>query len=418
MTMSAPPHGQALQIELQPLPPLSTLEPMWRELESRAELSFFLSWTWIGSWLHGVAECGIVTSLLSARRGGRVVGLAVVCEAPLRRLGVPVGRRAYVHETGRHEIDGITIEHNGLLLDRNNACDVQSRMLAHLVAPGSRFTTLHISAMGAGVKLARALPAKVVEKALWLPCWVVDLQQVRERGDYLALLSAKRRGHIRRSQRACEALGPLRITAAGTPAQAQSYLKALQALHAKRRMALGKTSDFCTPFAEAFHGRLVGTGQPRGEVQLLRVQAGEHDLGYVYSFVHQGRVSFYQSGFDYSLIDRRYSPGLVTLVQAIEHNTRLGHAVFDFLAGDMPYKATLATDCEALVTVSLHRDSLLFRLEQRLRSWARQARAQGWLRGSMTLALAAAMSCGATDLREPAVVDDENWPARRLLRPA
>jgi CelD/BcsL family acetyltransferase involved in cellulose biosynthesis len=314
--------------------------------------------------------------------------------------------------------DGITIEHNGVLVDRNDARHLPSRMLAHLLAPGGRFNALHISAMGSSANHARTLPAQVMERANSLPCWVVNLQRVRERGDYLSLLSAKRRAHIRRSQRACEALGALRVTSAETPAQALEFLRALQALHAQRRHDLGKTSDFCTPFGEAFHERLVAAGHARGEVQLLRVQAGDHDLGYVYNFVHRGRISFYQSGFDYGLIDRRYSPGLVTLVQVIEHNTRLGHTVFDFLAGDMPYKAALATDCETLVTVSLHRDTPLFRLEQAVRAGLLALRARGWLRNSVAMALAAALSWGEPGLPEPLLADEEPRPERRVLRPA
>ena len=45
-----------LQATLRPLTDLTALETIWRDLESRADRAFFLSWTWIGSWLETFAD--------------------------------------------------------------------------------------------------------------------------------------------------------------------------------------------------------------------------------------------------------------------------------------------------------------------------------------------------------------------------
>ena len=51
---------------------LSVLGAMWRELENRADVSFFQSWNWIGSWLE---EAGIKPWVLVGRASERIVAI-------------------------------------------------------------------------------------------------------------------------------------------------------------------------------------------------------------------------------------------------------------------------------------------------------------------------------------------------------
>src|SRR5476649_2339049 len=74
-------ESEAVVAQIEPLPPLDQLEPMWRDLEARAEPSFFLSWHWIGTWL---AESGIQPALLVALRNNVIVGLALIGQDFLR----------------------------------------------------------------------------------------------------------------------------------------------------------------------------------------------------------------------------------------------------------------------------------------------------------------------------------------------
>jgi CelD/BcsL family acetyltransferase involved in cellulose biosynthesis len=166
----------------------------------------------------------------------------------------------------------------------------------------------------------------------------------------------------------------LQLTVAQDVPTALSYLERLVVLHDRRCAARGDTSSFSGAFCRAFHERLVAEAVPRGEVQLIRVAAGSHELGYLYSYVHQGRVCFYQSGYDYQLLDPKYSPGLVTLVLAIKHNAGLGMGLFDFLAGNQAYKASLSTDRAELVSWVVQRRSLLSAIEMALRWTLRQVR--------------------------------------------
>jgi CelD/BcsL family acetyltransferase involved in cellulose biosynthesis len=165
---------------------------------------------------------------------------------------------------------------------------------------------------------------------------------------------------------------------------------------------------------------LVAEAVPRGEVQLIRVTAGSRELGYLYSFVHQGRVCFYQSGYDYHLLDPKYSPGLVTLVLAIKHNAAVGMSLFDFLAGNQAYKASLATDRAELVSWILQRRSLLSAVETALR-WKIRLTRRLWahLCGAGTRsglgAVAAVLCLGALAAAATEYLDEETGEVFRAL---
>lgn len=354
------------------------LEEVWCDLLERSDASICLSWSWIGCWLASLPS-QIHVRVVRAERHGLVVGLALMVVSLRRRLNVPLGKAAHIHATGLPEYDGVTIEHNGFLLDRAHAKGTQAAMLRFLCDPQRDWRTVCLPGLtGRQAILAETLPRGIQIEASESPCAVVHLQPVRDHGgDYLALLGARRRAHIRRSSRACAEWGPLRVTCAEDVPSALSYFERLRQLHRVRSARLARNSNFEGPYAGEFHRRLIQKGVPRGEVQILRVHAGERDVGYLYNFVHRGRVSFYQSGFDFDCIDQRFSPGLVTVAMAIEYNARLGHDCFDFLAGDAQYKKTLATHSEPMYWVDLHRDGPMLRFESLLRSAKRRCLA--WL---------------------------------------
>ena len=46
------PAAPRIIFSVEPLANLDSLEVMWRDLQARADCSFFLSWQWIGCWLR------------------------------------------------------------------------------------------------------------------------------------------------------------------------------------------------------------------------------------------------------------------------------------------------------------------------------------------------------------------------------
>ncbi|MFT3664468.1 GNAT family N-acetyltransferase [Piscinibacter sp.] len=357
-----------IRVELTAAPPIAELAAQWTELEARAGAGFFLSWTWIGSWLRSL-PAGLKPRLLRAQRHGRTVGLALLVPAADRTLPLLGGQALWLHATGRDEFDQIAIEHNGLLTDAAEP-GAQAAMLAHLcgqLRPWRRITLPHLGPDG--VALPRQLPARTLGRSVEQSSWVVDLAAVRGApSGYLGMLDAKTRYAVRRSRAAAEALGPVELTVAATLADAQRAMDDLRRLHALRWNARGGGSSFLAPFTQRFHAELLPAAFARGEIQVLSVHVGGRPLGHLYSFVRDGRISFYQSGIDYEMLGPKMSPGLLVLALAIEHNAALGHRHFDLLGGAGHYKKALATHTETLRTLVIERSGVRRSLEAGLRS--------------------------------------------------
>jgi CelD/BcsL family acetyltransferase involved in cellulose biosynthesis len=379
-----------IDVSLAPLPSRDQLEAWWRELESRADTTFYTSWSWIGSWL-AILPPSLCPQVLLARRGERLLGIGLVVKGHASLLrSIPV-KCWYLHATGQKEFDGLTIEYNDFLADRGLAQSVKPAMLRHLLYE-TGITRLDVSnADRRFPDLAQLTLKNVLVRSVQSTSYLVDLNQVRQSdAPYLSFLSANSRSHIRRSMTAYKELGPLRVEQASSVAEAKTYLNALKALHGRRWSQRGLQSSFsASPTAQRFHEALIERAFLRGEVQLLRVAAGDTDLGYLYNFVHRGRVVFYQAGFNYGVLDKHDRPGLVCHSLSVEHNVALGHSLYDFAAGDYQYKASLCTHREPQNTHVLQRDGLLPRLDTQLREWKRRVndwRARGTALAWTTLA--------------------------------
>lgn len=366
------PHVAA---SLTPLTKLDGLEEKWRFLEQRSACSFFQSWLWIGTWLANLppsARC----FLLEVTGNDRLVGLGVIGACTLFRHGFVRTRALLLHETGSHAIDRLTIEHNSILAETGRESEVVLAALRCIDAADLSWDEFVVSGVGAtslGAWQAAIPVAKwYMDLRQQSDCPYVDLDVVRARsGDYLSLLSANARQQLRRSIKAYEGFGSLRLSVAATGADAREYLHRLQVLHNAHWTGLGKEGAFANEFSRCFHDQLALRGGDCGAVQLLRVSAGSEVVGYLYNFVHHGHVYCYQSGFKY-LQDAKFRPGLVCHYLAVLHNTQAGNRIYDFLAGPQRYKQRLATAQTRMLWFSLQRTRAIF-IAERLYTRARDA---------------------------------------------
>ena len=378
LVSSVLPSSAPIDVSLTALPDRATLAPLWQALEARSDASFFVSWSWIGVWLERLPP-EVPARLLQARQGGQVVGLAVVVDGPpRRRFGVDFCRTAWLHATGRPELDILTIEHNDLLIDRRVAQPVRAAMLAHWLGQLRGVTEVTLPGLaGTGWPAGTESSSRrrVVRDDWVRRSYAVDLRAVRAAGgDFLKLISSNSRSQIRRSLKEYGTLGAVVLDSATEVDQALGWLDQLAELHQSHWVARGQPGAFSNAFFTQFHRMLVSRHLGDGGVQLLRVRAGDHALGYLYSFVRGGRVYFYQSGLDYGLIEKHARPGLVAHVLAAQHNAALGHDVYDFMAGESRYKLTLATLDEQMTWTTLRTAAWRFDLEAGIRR-RRQARA-------------------------------------------
>jgi CelD/BcsL family acetyltransferase involved in cellulose biosynthesis len=313
----------AVQVRLAPVHSFAELEGEWRALEAELPApSFFQSWSWVGCLAEERYPDPV---LLRAEAGGRLLGLALFNR---RR------RRLHLAESGEAGMDAPFIEHNA--------------PLAHEAALGP----LLRAAWGSGARrlvlsgVPPALPPSAGGVALrWQERLAprVELDAVRAAGgDWLAGRSGNSRYQIRRSARAYAAGGPLRLHRAGDAEQALVWLGALIGLHEATWRARGKPGAFATPFLRRFHEALIRRAAPRDELDMLRIEAGGKDVGYLYNFRMRGHVHAYQSGLDHAGAGTHEKPGLTCHALAIEHALARGDSIYDFLAGADRYKRSLA----------------------------------------------------------------------------
>jgi CelD/BcsL family acetyltransferase involved in cellulose biosynthesis len=325
-----------LKITLRAPPAPAVLEAAWRELETKADISFFQSWTWTGCLF---AERFTRPLLLRAERDGVVVALGLFQRGLLS---------LHLGETGVAARDTIYIEHNGLLRARDGApsiADLLRAILRQGVIPrrvrlSGVDTAHHAAASEVGGRI-------VARRAHVAP--MVDLS-VRGR-DWIAGLSANTRQQLRRSTRAYGA--PI-VERAQTVAQAHDFLDALAALHQKTWRQRGLPGAFAEPFFRRFHRELIARGLPRDEIDLLRVHADGATIGYLYNFRHRGHVLAYQSGFDYAAARGAQKPGMTCHQLAIDMYAAAGAQIYDFLAGDHRYKRSLANGQTRLYWLTLY----------------------------------------------------------------
>jgi CelD/BcsL family acetyltransferase involved in cellulose biosynthesis len=318
----------------------------WEALEAAgAGESVFQSWSWVGCLAAERYPDPVLLRAFAA--DGQLAGLALFNR---RRGGL------WLAESGDDRFDRIFIEHNAPLVrpGPDAAAARQALLRAAWRVPG--VSRLVLSGVTAGdLAAAGGTPWRLQSR----PAPFIDLAALREAGtqaEFLATLSANARYQIRRSHRrlATRGDGPLAIEAATTEAEALDWLEALIALHTARWRSLGQPGAFADAAIQRFHRTLVARLLARGQLDLLRVRAGEAlVLGYLYNLRLRGHVHAYQSGFAAAAEGSQEKPGLSSHALAIERSLAAGDGVYDFLAGAQRYKTTLANATRALEWATL-----------------------------------------------------------------
>ncbi len=359
-----------IDVTLAPMADRGALGRMWESLESRSDCSYFQSWAWIGTWL-GLLPAALQPHLVVARSGRNVVGLAILCRRTVKRHGWLRSRAVFLHETGDPDLDCLTIEHNGFLVDRERAGEVEHAMLRAIAEADPGWEELMLSGVEPRyADCARSLGLDVTTRASQ-PSPYVDLAAVRSGGKgYLGHVSSNTRQQIRRALRLYGEAGPVRAVEPADLGEALRFFAELKTLHQQVWTGRGRSGAFAMPFFERFHEALIRARFAHGEIQLLRIEAGGKPLGYLYSLIRDGHVLFYQSGLSYSA-DPKLKPGHVCHHLAIEKNLAGGARIYDFLAGESQYKRSLSTHSKPLVWIAARRPRLKFRIEDSLRQLKR-----------------------------------------------
>ena len=339
----------------------------WEGLVVQHDVSYFLSWGWIETWLKELPDiCKVF--FIEMRQNNQPTLAFFVGEKIIKRSKVFKIRQLALNVSGHDEYDNICIEYNGFLSASHLEFDIE-RILKKISLPWEEMYLpgLDLSAFPGNSLSSLSSPFRYIEDDSTVSPYV-DLEKVRQAGgDYLSLLSGNSRSQIRRSFRILE-VGHVELEVPDGLEHAFQIYREMVDLHQATWKARGQAGVFSSQLFCRFHKRLIRTRFDKGEIQLLRIHTGGNTIGCLYSFVWQGRVYFYQCGFNYSF-GKKVQPGLVSHVMAVQYNAEQGHDAYDFLAGgDARYKKSLATDYNEMAWGRIQRPSMKLKLEAKLRS--------------------------------------------------
>ena len=362
-----------LDAKLQNITDFSVLEADWRNLEARADRTFFLSWTWIGTWLETFTTSPWVVRVCDS--SDRVIGLGVFTKASETRKKIIRAKQLRLHETGDPDQDVITIEYNTLLAERGMEQAVWFAALKALNGPDApQWDEIIVGgATDAEATLFAQLGLTVHRRAEASSAYV-DLAALREKGvedadGYVATLGKSTRSQIRRSMKLYRKRGELALDSAGSLDEARAFLAELSPHHEAKWNAAGQRGATQKEEYMRFHTRMIERAYapecPNG-VEFLRARAGNHSFGWLYNFVDRGNVLFYLSGFAFEE-DNKLKPGLVTHALAIEHHLRAGMDAYDFMGGENRYKTSMGQKGPDIVAYALQRNTLPMMLERAAR---------------------------------------------------
>ncbi len=358
-----------LTAKIRPVNDLLLLEASWRELETKADRPFFLSWTWIGTWLKTFAGHPMLVEVFES--GGDLVGLGLLCESVEVRKKIVRAKQIRLHETGNPQEDVITIEYNTLLAARGLEQAVWHAAINRLQSKDAPYWDELVigGATDQDAALFEQFGLHVHRRAETTSAYV-DLSALRARGvtdveGYLGTLGKNTRSQIRRSMKLYRLRGKLTLDVAGSLTEARGFLSELAPHHEAKWNAAGKAGATQKTDYMRFHTEMMNFaygGQADNGVEFLRARAGEHAFGWLYNFTDRGKVLFYLSGFAFE-DDNKLKPGLVTHALAIEHHLKTGMDVYDFMGGENRYKSNLGQKGPGIVAYALQRKTLPMMIE-------------------------------------------------------
>ncbi len=371
-------HKERRSIEYEAIDALRNMakvEKIWCRMLSGASNSFFLSWEWISTWLTTLPNKTEI-DLMVGRIDDEPVVAFFIGKKNITRHKLFHYRTASLNSTGDDYLDEISIECNGALFSPGmpeniitEVCTATTRNWDELYLPG--LSGNPCSQMETLKKQHKNTLNVIVERDT--RSYYVDLKKIRDsEQDYFSLLSSNRRQQIRRSIREYEKQGKIELRQAETREEALKMLENLAALHQQEWNKRGKPGAFSNNFFLEFHRTLIDEFFSTGIIQLVHIYNPSSTIGYLYNYVHENDVLFYQCGFHYT--DNNHArPGLISHYLTILMNTRFDYGRYDFLAGDSQYKKSLATDHYKMIWIKLQRKNFRSWLEHRVGNIYRKA---------------------------------------------
>lgn len=332
-----------------PFNSLPKVYELWKQVARNSQVTFFNDWPWVSCWLNSLPESIDIKFIVNLENDVPIscffVGMRKNVENKFKKV------RGYINNTGKEEFDDLVVEYNTLLCSSTNSNQ-------HLLKVFDAIPKLEEIRLTHNHNLTFSRLTDFHIRTTQSPSYWVDLLVVNTASSYRKQLSANTRRQLNQSLNYYNKMyGEITIDIAKTLDVALCYLDNLKKLHQKYWKVKDKDGAFSTSYFCNFHENFIRENFANNSIQLIKVCAGKTDIGYLYNFIYQGEVLFYQSGFNY-LNDNKCRPGLIAHMKAIEKCAELELKKYNFLVGDTRYKKSLSTHSDLLKSFTISKKSL------------------------------------------------------------
>lgn len=336
---------------------------IWQDLEHEST-SFFLSWSWIGTWLMTLSDPVHVFVFYRNDNLQKPIGICIAGEVEMSGFGVGC-KQLFLNQSGKQPLDQAWIEYNDILANEHDAQECRSAWIQHcfnhdnmdcVIINTSPIASQHWSDNG----LFKIDQEIVLGFAKHLSSDFADLTTL------LSSFSKNRRAQIKRAIRFIETQYGDIVISKRTGKDALTHITPLGELHKSRWGESEYGSGFDNPKFVEFHQQLLLLEHPNQDIHLLEFTAGTTNLGYLYNFQYNGKVYFYLSGVNYVSADNKCKVGLVMHALAMQYYAGLNCSIYDFLGGASAYKTSLSDHQYHFYSTHLSRNSMSYQIKRSL----------------------------------------------------
>jgi CelD/BcsL family acetyltransferase involved in cellulose biosynthesis len=139
-----------------------------------------------------------------------------------------------------------------------------------------------------------------------------------------------------------------------------SAMELLAGLHLRRWKKKGASSSFSSLQYNAFHQAVAHDFARKGWLHLSCLELNGEIVGMFYDYRYQGKIYYYQAGFDPDF--SRYSPGLALRAYVIKRAIEEGLEEVDLLKGAYDFKYLWTPEDRSTTTLAVGRGTLGGRL--------------------------------------------------------